>query len=104
MDQSPAALWIVNPDNVVRGNSVSSSHYGYWYRALPKPDGVTGQEQGDDGVSICPNKTPLGVFEDNVVRLSICPCPCPLPPSQPPARSRWTHSRVAHFRPPSALD
>ena len=64
VDQSPAAFWIVNPDNIVRGNAATSSHYGFWYRALPKPDGVSGQE--DFYGEVCPQKTPLGVFEDNV--------------------------------------
>jgi hypothetical protein len=66
VDQSPSAFWIVNPDNIVRDNAATSSHYGFWYRALPKPDGVSGQEQADDGQTICPQNTPLGVFENNV--------------------------------------
>ena len=31
VDQSPAAFWIVNPDNDVYGNvAAGSSHYGFW--------------------------------------------------------------------------
>jgi cysteine-rich repeat protein len=69
VDQSPAAFWIVNPDNIVRNNAATSSHYGFWYRALPAPDGVSGQEQfrtGPAKSTICPNKTPLNVFQGNV--------------------------------------
>ena len=57
---------MVNPDNIVRGNVGMSSHYGFWYRALEHPDGLTGEELGPEKVSICPQKTPLGVFADNV--------------------------------------
>jgi hypothetical protein len=66
VDQSPAAFWIVNPDNIVRDCAATSSHYGFWYRALEKPDGISGQEAADDKQSVCPQKTPLGVFENNV--------------------------------------
>jgi hypothetical protein len=51
VDQSPAAFWIVNPNNIVRGNVVAgSSHYGFWYRSLEHPDGVSGQEISRLGV------------------------------------------------------
>jgi hypothetical protein len=43
VDQSPAAFWIVNPDNTVRDCAATSSHYGFWYRALQHPDGVSCQ-------------------------------------------------------------
>jgi cysteine-rich repeat protein len=66
VDQSPAAFWIVNPDNTVRDCAATSSHYGFWYRALQHPDGVSGQENKDDGLIQCPQKTPLGVMEGNV--------------------------------------
>ena len=66
VDQSPSAFWIVNPDNIVTDNAATSSHYGFWYRALPKPDGVSGQEEGDDGIKQCPNQTPLNIFRGNV--------------------------------------
>ena len=67
VDQSPAAIWIVNPDNDVYGNVVAgSSHYGIWYRALEAPDGVSGQAQADENVAQCPNFTPLALFYGNV--------------------------------------
>ena len=67
VDQSPAALWIVNPDNDVIGNVVAgSSHYGIWYRALEKPDGISGQTQLDEGEPTHPNWTPLATFRGNV--------------------------------------
>jgi hypothetical protein len=72
VDQSPAAFWIVNPNNIVRGNvAAGTSHYGFWYRSLEHPDGVSGaeavQECGTPGCETkCPMWTPLGVFEDNV--------------------------------------
>ena len=68
VDQSPAAIWIVNPDNDCYGNAVAgSTHYGIWYRALKAPDGVSGQAQADDNIAQCPNFTPLGRFDGNVV-------------------------------------
>ena len=67
VDQSPAAIWIVNPDNDVYGNAVAgSSHYGIWYRALEAPDGVSGQAQADENIAQCPNFTPLAAFYGNV--------------------------------------
>ena len=68
VDQSPAAIWIVNPDNDCYGNAVAgSTHYGIWYRALKAPDGVSGQAQADGNIAQCPNFTPLGRFDGNVV-------------------------------------
>ena len=67
VDQSPAAIWIVNPDNDVYGNVVAgSSHYGIWYRSLEAPDGVSGQEKADENIKQCPNFTPLALFYGNV--------------------------------------
>ena len=66
VDQSPSAFWIVNPNQIVTENAATSSHYGYWYRALPKPDGVSGQEEADDAIKQCPNQTPLDTFRGNV--------------------------------------
>ena len=67
VDQSPAAYWIVNPDNDVYGNvAAGSSHYGFWYRNLLHPDGISGQDVADNFQRICPQFTPLGIFEDNV--------------------------------------
>ena len=51
----------------MRGNiAAGSSHYGFWYRALEHPDGVSGQENKDGGIVTCPNFAPLLAFEDNV--------------------------------------
>ena len=79
VDQSPACYWIVNPMNYVRGNiCAGSSHYGFWYRALEHPDGVSGAEIGQADMSLgvkpataaaeitCPNHSPLGAFSGNV--------------------------------------
>lgn len=67
VDQSPACFWIVNPDNEIVGNvAAGSSHYGFWMRSLPTPDGLTGQALLDQGASRCPNWTPLRRFEDNI--------------------------------------
>jgi hypothetical protein len=66
VDQSPACFWIVNPTNDVYGNvAAGSSHYGFWFRALPEPDGVSGQAALDAGLSRCPNWSELGKVEDN---------------------------------------
>jgi hypothetical protein len=67
VDQSPAAFWIVNPDNDVYGNvAAGASHYGFWYRNLEAPDGISGMLALDEGESICPNFTPLAKFYGNV--------------------------------------
>ena len=67
VDQSPAAFWIVNPDNDVYGNvAAGSSHYGFWYRNLEAPDGISGMIKLDEGEQLCPNFTPLGRFDGNV--------------------------------------
>ena len=88
VDESPACFWIVNPNNIVRDNiCAGSSHYGFWYRALKHPDGVSGAEAKDaskatnmggnplslgvaplksDGLVKCPNMAPLGAFEGNI--------------------------------------
>ena len=67
VDQSPACYWIVNPSNDVYGNiAAGSSHYGFWFRALPNPDGVSGQQVADAGLARCPNWAELGDVRDNV--------------------------------------
>ena len=67
VDQSPAAFWIVNPNNYVVGNvAAGSSHYGFWYRALEKPDGVSGREDLDGEMNACPMWTELDTFSNNV--------------------------------------
>ena len=50
----------MNPDNDVYGNvAAGSSHYGFWYRALERPDGTGGQANVDAHVQQCPMYTPL---------------------------------------------
>ena len=68
VDQSPACYWIVHPYTHLIGNVAGgSSHYGYWMRMLPKPDGVSGQERLDDDFpSTGPMYSPLGVVDGNV--------------------------------------
>ena len=68
VDQSPACYWIVHPHTHMIGNVAGgSSHYGYWLRMLPKPDGVSGQAVIDDDVpSPGPMYSPLAVVRDNV--------------------------------------
>jgi len=66
VDMSPACYWIVNPNNDVYGNvAAGSSNYGFWYRALLHPDGVSGQHLKDEGTLQCPAFTPLGRFDGN---------------------------------------
>jgi hypothetical protein len=49
--------------NYVRRNvAAGSTHYGFWFRPLAKPDGLSTAR----GSGICPNMSPLGAFEDNV--------------------------------------
>ena len=67
VDQSPSNFWIVNPHNYVYGNvAAGSSHYGFWFRSLPEPDGVSGQGLVDSSLNRCPNYAELLMFEDNV--------------------------------------
>lgn len=40
--------------------------YGFWYRALEKPDGISGQQLIDNNIKMCPSYTPLGLFYGNV--------------------------------------
>ena len=67
VDQSPACFWIVNPTNDIYGNvAAGSSHYGFWFRALPEPDGISGGMARDAGQLRCPNWSELGYVADNV--------------------------------------
>mgnify|MGYP003307879992 FL=1 len=67
VDQSPACYWIVNPDNDVYGNvAAASSHYGFWYRQLEKPDGISGQSAAEQNAKQFPIYTPLARMEGNV--------------------------------------
>ena len=64
VDQSPSNFWIVNPHNYVYGNvAAGSSHYGFWFRSLPEPDGVSGQGLADSALNRCPNYAELLKFE-----------------------------------------
>jgi hypothetical protein len=67
VDQSPACFWLANPTNDLHGNVCGgSSHFGFWLRALDRPDGRSGLGISDDGDLRCPNWAKLGKFEDNV--------------------------------------
>lgn len=61
-DITPAAIWVTNPNNIVRHNSVAGgSHFGYWYRMLEHPEGPSFDE------TICPRNIPLLEFRNNTV-------------------------------------
>ena len=49
-------------DNV----AAASSHYGFWYRQLEKPDGISGQSAAGRTRSKFPIYTPLARMEGNV--------------------------------------
>ena len=55
-----AAFWATNPNNTFVGNAVAgSSHFGYWYRLLDRPDGPSFTP------NYCPKKIPMGMFFNN---------------------------------------
>ena len=59
-DITPAAFWIVNPNNEVYENAAAGgTHFGFWYRIQSHPDGPSFTN------SYCPNNVPLGIFRDN---------------------------------------
>lgn len=59
-DQTPASMWITNPDNFVRDNHVAGSdYYGYWYDHPANPIGSAYDP------NICPENTPLTEFARN---------------------------------------
>lgn len=59
-DVTPAAFWIVNPNNQVYENSAAGgTHFGFWYRIQKHPDGPS------EDFGYCSNNVPLGVFRDN---------------------------------------
>ena len=67
VDQSPAAYWIVNPNNRIVDNiAAGSSHYGFWFRSLHHPDGQGGQHIKEAHVKMCPAYTPMLEFRGNV--------------------------------------
>ena len=59
-DVTPAAFWVVNPNNELYGNAAAGgTHFGFWYRIQRHPDGPS------EDSSYCSNNVPLGVFRDN---------------------------------------
>ena len=67
VDQSPACFWIVNPDNDVYNNvAAASSHYGFWYRQLTEPDGISGQSASETNSKQFPIYTSLAIMSGNV--------------------------------------
>jgi hypothetical protein len=62
-DNEPAAFWITNPANTVRGNvAAGSDAFGFWYALPNHPTGSSAAA----GANIWPRKTALGEFKDNV--------------------------------------
>ena len=60
-DQTPASIWITNPDNIIRGNhAAGSDRYSYWYDTQKTAIGPSFD------TNICPENTKLGEFRDNV--------------------------------------
>jgi hypothetical protein len=60
-DQTPASIWITNPDNIIRGNhAAGSDRYSYWYDTQKTAIGPSFDE------NICPENTKLGEFSNNV--------------------------------------
>jgi len=60
-DQTPASIWITNPDNIIRYNhAAGSDRYSYWYDLQ-----ITAIGPSFDP-NICPENTQLGEFHDNV--------------------------------------
>lgn len=60
-DQTPASIWITNPDNIIRGNhAAGSDRYSYWYDTQKTAIGPSFD------ANICPENTKLGEFRDNV--------------------------------------
>lgn len=61
-DNSPAAFWVTNPNNIVQHNAVAGgTHFGFWYRMHEHPSGPSFT------TSICPQKVPIGIFLNNTV-------------------------------------
>jgi hypothetical protein len=65
-DNQPSGFWLVNPDNIVRGNAVAdSAGHGFW---LAFPTRVMGSNKlvSLNGINAKPFNLPFGVFENNV--------------------------------------
>jgi hypothetical protein len=61
VDQTPASFWITNPDNTIINNrAAGSDRYGFWFDLQTNPTGVSFTN------TICPSKTRLGEFRNNV--------------------------------------
>ncbi|CAH1803036.1 unnamed protein product, partial [Owenia fusiformis] len=61
-DITPAAFWCTNANNTyTRNTAVGGTHFGFWYRMHDHPDGPSFDS------SICPKKSPLGLFDNNIV-------------------------------------
>lgn len=59
-DQTPACIWITNPDNDFIGNhAAGSDRYGYWYDLQIHAIGPSAD------TSVCPENEQVGVFQDN---------------------------------------
>ena len=60
-DQTPASIWITNPNNIIRNNhAAGSDRYSYWYDLQITAIGPSYDE------NICPENERLGEFRDNV--------------------------------------
>lgn len=60
-DQTPASIWITNPNNIIRGNhAAGSDRYSYWYDTQKTAIGPSFDP------NICPENERLGEFRDNV--------------------------------------
>ncbi|GBG70297.1 hypothetical protein CBR_g6425 [Chara braunii] len=63
-DQTPATFWVTNPLNYVRNNvAAGSASYGFWYKLDESPSGAS--EAAFSNV-ICPLRSPLGQYKNNV--------------------------------------
>ncbi|XP_078698697.1 fibrocystin-L-like isoform X2 [Branchiostoma floridae x Branchiostoma belcheri] len=61
-DITPAGYWVTNPNNTIRHNhAAGGTHFGFWYRMHKHPDGASYDP------NICPQRVPLGVFQNNTV-------------------------------------
>ena len=60
-DQTPASIWLTNPDNILRNNAAAGSdRYSYWYDLQETAIGPSFD------VNVCPEFQKLGEFKDNV--------------------------------------
>ncbi|XP_035685638.1 fibrocystin-L-like [Branchiostoma floridae] len=61
-DITPAGYWVTNPNNTIQHNhAAGGTHFGFWYRMHEHPDGASYDPD------ICPQRVPLGVFQNNTV-------------------------------------